>query len=92
MGQVCLFENFLTETLLPKGIMRKLSEEEMKEYAAPFKNEGEDRRPTLFLPREIPIEGHPKVSLFIVSLPTNIMCFPLLDILMVTPADLRPVN
>ena len=55
-GQVCLFENFLTETLLPKGIMRKLSEEEMAEYVAPFKNEGEDRRPTLFLPREIPIE------------------------------------
>ena len=57
----------MTEVLLPKGIMRKLSEEEMKEYVAPFKNEGEDRRPTLFLPREIPIEGDPKVSIFIVS-------------------------
>ena len=55
--------------------MRKLSEEEMKEYVAPFKNEGEDRRPTLYLPREIPIEGHPKVSIFMVSLPTYIMCF-----------------
>ena len=46
------------------GIMRELSEEEMAEYVAPFKNEGEDRRPTLTFPREIPIEGHPKVSIF----------------------------
>ena len=46
------------------GIMRELSEEEMAEYVAPFKNEGEDRRPTLTFPREIPIEGHPKVILY----------------------------
>ena len=52
----------MTEALLPMGIMRQLSEEEMAEYVAPFKNEGEDRRPTLTFPREIPIEGHPKVS------------------------------
>ena len=49
------------------GIMRELSEEEMAEYVAPFKNEGEDRRPTLTFPREIPIEGHPKVSLLSLS-------------------------
>ena len=42
--------------------MRKLSDEEMEVYRAPFKNEGEDRRPTLTFPREIPVEGHPKVS------------------------------
>ena len=57
-----LFQIFLPETLLPKLIMRKLSEEEMETYRAPFKNEGEDRRPTLTFPREIPVEGHPKVS------------------------------
>ena len=59
--------HLLTEALLPMGIIRELSEEEMAEYVAPFKNEGEDRRPTLTFPREIPIEGHPKVSLFTLS-------------------------
>ena len=48
--------------------IRELSEEEMTQYVAPFKHEGEDRRPTLTFPREIPIEGHPPVSLAGVSL------------------------
>ena len=56
------FQIFLSEKLLPKLIMRKLSDEEMETYRAPFKNEGEDRRPTLTFPREIPVEGHSKVS------------------------------
>ncbi|MCE2453332.1 MAG: haloalkane dehalogenase, partial [Nitrospinae bacterium] len=36
-----------------------LSEEEMAEYRRPFSEPGEDRRPTLTWPREIPIEGEP---------------------------------
>ena len=52
---------YLTENMLPMSIMRQLTDEEMEEYVAPFKNEGEDRRPTLTFPREIPIEGHPPV-------------------------------
>ena len=63
-GDLLLIHHLLTEALLPMGIMRELSEEEMAEYVAPFKNEGEDRRPTLTFPREIPIEGHPKVILY----------------------------
>lgn len=39
--------------------MRKLTEEEMAEYRRPFVNPGEDRRPTLSWPRQIPIEGTP---------------------------------
>ena len=35
------------------------SEEEKAEYIRPFKNPGEDRRPTLTWPRQIPIEGEP---------------------------------
>ena len=30
-----------------------------QEYIRPFKNSGEDRRPTLTWPRQIPIEGEP---------------------------------
>jgi haloalkane dehalogenase len=36
-----------------------LTEEEMAEYRRPFANPGEDRRPTLSWPRQIPIEGTP---------------------------------
>jgi haloalkane dehalogenase len=36
-----------------------MSDEEMAEYRRPFANPGEDRRPTLTWPRQIPIEGEP---------------------------------
>jgi haloalkane dehalogenase len=54
-----LNKNVFVERVLPNSIMRKLSEEEMTEYRRPFVNPGEDRRPTLTWPRQIPIEGHP---------------------------------
>jgi haloalkane dehalogenase len=53
-----LEENFFVETVLPKSIIRKLSEEELEAYRAPFKSR-EDRLPTLVWPRELPIEGAP---------------------------------
>ncbi|MGH3543318.1 MAG: haloalkane dehalogenase, partial [Mycobacterium sp.] len=37
----------------------KLSDEEMEHYRQPFANPGEDRRPTLSWPRNIPIDGEP---------------------------------
>ena len=37
----------------------QLSDEEMDHYREPFRNPGEDRRPTLSWPRNIPIEGEP---------------------------------
>jgi pimeloyl-ACP methyl ester carboxylesterase len=39
--------------------MRELSAEEMAAYVRPFANPGEDGRPTLTFPRQIPINGHP---------------------------------
>ena len=57
--QMVLQDNFFIEKVLPGAIMRKLSDEEMAEYRRPFVEPGESRRPTLTLPREIPIEGDP---------------------------------
>ena len=54
-----LQDNFFIEQILPKAILRKLSDEEMAEYRRPFAEPGEGRRPTLTWPREIPIEGDP---------------------------------
>lgn len=54
-----LDNNVFIEQVLPASIMRKLSEEEMAEYRRPFLNPGEDRRPMLTWPRQIPIEGEP---------------------------------
>ena len=55
-----LDKNIFVERVLPSSIMRQLSEEEMDEYRRPFLNPGEDRRPTLSWPRQIPIQGEPK--------------------------------
>ena len=55
-----LDKNIFVERVLPSSIMRELSEEEMKEYRRPFLNSGEDRRPTLSWPRQIPIDGEPE--------------------------------
>src|ERR1700739_2303252 len=57
--QMVLQDNFFIEKVLPGAILRKLSGEEMAEYRRPFAAPGEGRRPTLTLPREIPIEGDP---------------------------------
>jgi haloalkane dehalogenase len=54
-----LAKNMFVERVLPGSILRKLGEEEMAEYRRPFAKPGEDRRPTLTWPRQIPIEGEP---------------------------------
>ena len=54
-----LQNNYFIEEILPKAILRKLSDEEMSEYRRPFAEPGEGRRPTLTWPRQIPIEGEP---------------------------------
>ena len=54
-----LEKNLFVETILPGSIIRDLSEEEMAVYRAPFINAGEDRRPTLTWPRQIPLGGEP---------------------------------
>lgn len=58
--EMVLEKNIFVERVLPGSILRTLSDEEMAEYRRPFSNVGEDRRPTLTWPREIPIEGEPE--------------------------------
>jgi haloalkane dehalogenase len=57
--KMVLEKNLFVEAILPASIIRKLSDGEMHEYRRPFANPGEDRRPTLTWPRQIPIEGEP---------------------------------
>jgi len=57
--EMVLIKNLFVEGVLPSAVMRKMTEEEMAEYRRPFANPGEDRRPTLSWPRQIPIEGRP---------------------------------
>jgi haloalkane dehalogenase len=54
-----LTKNVFVERILPASVLRGLTPEEMEHYRAPFREPGEDRRPTLTWPREIPIEGEP---------------------------------
>jgi haloalkane dehalogenase len=56
--QMILDENFFVEGVLPRGVLRKLGDEEMAAYRAPFLRR-DARLPTLAWPREIPIEGEP---------------------------------
>ncbi|MBT4386471.1 MAG: haloalkane dehalogenase [Betaproteobacteria bacterium] len=52
-------KNVFVERVLPGSILRSLKESEMAEYRRPFEVPGEDRRPTLSWPRQIPIQGAP---------------------------------
>ena len=54
-----LNKNVFVENVLPKSILRPLSEEEMEVYRAPFRQAGEDRRATLSWPRQIPLANQP---------------------------------
>ena len=54
-----LQKNLFIERVLPSAIQRDLTEREMAIYRQPFLRSGEDRRPTLSWPRQIPIEGEP---------------------------------
>jgi haloalkane dehalogenase len=53
-----LKRNLFIEGVLPSSILRRLSDEEMAAYRAPFAQE-EDRQPMLNWPRQIPIAGEP---------------------------------
>lgn len=57
--QMVLEQNIFVEGVLPGAIRRQLSDEEMNHYRRPFVDPGEDRRPTLSWPRNIPIDGEP---------------------------------
>ena len=55
-----LEKNIFVEKVLPGSVLRGLTEAEMVVYRRPFVELGEDRRPTLTWPRQIPIEGEPE--------------------------------
>jgi haloalkane dehalogenase len=57
--QMIIEKNVFVESILPGSIIRPLTDEEMDEYRRPFRDAGEDRRPTLTWPRLIPIAGEP---------------------------------
>ena len=54
-----LRDNLFVEQVLPGAVVRPLAEAEMAHYRRPFANPGEDRRPTLTWPRQIPLDGEP---------------------------------
>jgi haloalkane dehalogenase len=59
-GETMVLEkNIFVERVLPGSVLRDMSEAEMAVYRRPFAQPGEDRRPTLTWPREIPLGGEP---------------------------------
>jgi haloalkane dehalogenase len=56
--KMILDDNAFVEGVLPGNIVRKLTEEEMAVYRAPFPTP-ESRRPTWRLPNDLPIAGEP---------------------------------
>lgn len=56
--KLVLEDNYFVEVVLPRSILRDLTDEEMNVYRAPFPD-AERRVPTLVWPRQIPIEGEP---------------------------------
>jgi haloalkane dehalogenase len=65
--EMVLQKNLFVEAVLPGSILRDLSPEEMAVYRRPFAAEGEDRRPTLTWPRQIPLDGEPAEVVDIVA-------------------------
>ena len=59
-GEALILEkNFFVERILLADSATGYSDEEKAEYIRPFFNVGEDRRPTLTWPRQIPLDGEP---------------------------------
>ena len=54
-----LKNNLFIEVVLPRSILRRLTDDEMEIYRRPYTEKGESRRPMLTWPREIPFDGKP---------------------------------
>ncbi len=65
--KLILEKNYFIELVLPNSVIREMSPAELDVYRKPFLNAGEDRRPTLTWPRQIPIEGEPQEVVEIVT-------------------------
>ena len=57
--ELVLEKNFFVERILLADSATGYTDEEKAEYIRPFINAGEDRRPTLTWPRQIPLDGDP---------------------------------
>jgi haloalkane dehalogenase len=57
--ELILERNYFVEKILPLSVLNPLPDDVMACYRRPFEQPGEDRRPTLTWPRQIPIEGEP---------------------------------
>ena len=57
--KMILEDNIFVEGVLPANVIRKLTDEEMSVYRAPFPTP-ESRRPTWRFPNELPIAGEPE--------------------------------
>ena len=57
--ELVLKKNFFVERILLADSSTGYTEEEKSEYIRPFVNPGEDRRPTLTWPRQIPLDDEP---------------------------------
>lgn len=55
-----LRENFFIEHALPNFTLTPLSTKDQAAYAAPFRDAGDARLPTLVWPREVPLDGQPR--------------------------------
>ena len=64
--EMVIEKNIFVERVLPRAVLRGLSEEEMVVYREPFLDP-QHRRPTLTWPRQIPIEGEPEDVVAIVN-------------------------
>ena len=58
--EIVLEKNVFVERILLNDSADGFSDEEKAEYIRPFKNAGEDRRPTLTWPRQMPVDGSPQ--------------------------------
>ena len=58
--EIVLEKNVFVERILLNDSADGFTDEEKAEYIRPFKNAGEDRRPTLTWPRQIPVDGSPQ--------------------------------
>jgi haloalkane dehalogenase len=54
-----LDENLFIESVLPSWVMRGLSQDETRAYAAPYAIDPESRRPLLAWVRDLPVDGEP---------------------------------
>ncbi len=54
-----LRDNVFIEQVFPGAMLATLSKDDMDVYRSPYLSAGEDRRPTLSWPRQLPIDGQP---------------------------------